>query len=143
MADPQTELQPNKAIYLGVLVIGLVLLGVLFYRYGFLVLPNGSAQQIAAYYGTRFLPLGVALTLIGFVVGIATAVGTAFGKVAKSGATPETLGLGVSDITDLLKAASSLSATPAGIGILLTVVGVALLVGSGFASTATPPAATS
>lgn len=83
------------------------------------------------------------MTLIGFVVGLATSVGTAFGKVTKSGAEPEALGLGVSDITDLLKAAASLSATPAGIGILLTVVGVALLVGSGFASTATPPAATS
>lgn len=143
MADSQAELQPNKAAYFGVFVVGLVVFGVLFYRYGLLTLPDGSAQQIAAYYGTQFLPLGVALTLIGFVVGIATAVGTAFGKVAKSGATPEALGLGVSDITDLLKAATSLSATPAGIGILLTVLGAALLVGSGFASTATPPATTS
>ena len=72
MTDSESEMRPSKTAYFAVFVIGLAVFGFLFYRYGFLDLPAGSAQQIAAYFGTRLLPIGVAVTLIGLVVALAT-----------------------------------------------------------------------
>ncbi len=141
MADTdKPQIQPNPVAFGLVFVVGVVVLGFLFNQYGFLKLPTGTAQEISAYYGTRMIPLGIALTLIGFAGAIATTLGTAFGKVVGGEFTIQQLGVG--DITELLKAAAGLSATPAGIGVLVTVLGVALLVGSGVASTSTPPPTT-
>lgn len=143
MADTdKPQIQPNPVAFGLVFVVGVVVLGFLFNQYGFLKLPTGTAQEISAYYGTRMIPLGIALTLIGFAGAIATTLGTAFGKVVGGEVTIRGQQFGVGDITDLLKAAAGLSATPAGIGVLVTVLGVALLVGSGVASTSTPPPTT-
>ena len=133
------EVQPNPVVFGLVFLVGIVIFGFLFNNYGFVKLPTGTAQEIAAYYGTRMIPIGVALTLVGFAAAIASTAGAAFGKVVGGTATIGPASFGLGDITDLLKAAASLSATPAGIGVLLTIVGVALLVGSGFAATATVP----
>jgi hypothetical protein len=143
MADTdKPEIQPNKGVFALVLIAGVVVFAFLFNLYGFLKLPTGTAQEIAAYYGTRLIPLGIALTLLGFAAAIATTAGTAFGKVVGGEFKAQGVGFDVPQVTDLLKAAAGLSSTPAGIGVLVTILGVALLVGSGAAAAATPPQTT-
>jgi len=136
------QIRPNAVVFGLVLVSALVVFGYLFVTYGFLKLPTGTAQEIAAYYGTRMIPTGIALTLIGFAAALATTIGTAFGSVVTGKIKTSGAGFDVGQVSDLLKAAAGLSSTPAGIGVLLTLLGVALLIGSGFAATATPPATT-
>jgi hypothetical protein len=80
MAD-KPEIQPNKGVFAVVFVVGLIVFAFLFNLYGFLKLPSGTAQEIAAYYGTRMIPIGIALTLLGVAAAIAASIGTAFGKV--------------------------------------------------------------
>jgi hypothetical protein len=141
MAEPaKPEIQPDKRVFGLVFLAGVIVFAVLFTWFGFLKLPSGTAQQIAAYYGTRMVPIGVAFTLLGVAAAIAASVGAAFGKVVGGEFSAQGAAVSIGDITDLLKAAAALSSTPAGIGVLVTVLGVALLIGSGAAATATPAA---
>jgi hypothetical protein len=88
-----------------VFVVGVIVFAFLFNLYGFLKLPSGTAQEIAAYYGTRMIPIGIALTLLGVAAAIAASIGTAFGKVVGGEFSAQGAAVSVGDITDLLKAA--------------------------------------
>jgi hypothetical protein len=143
VSGDEPAIRPNPIVFAATVVLGLVVFGYVFVSYGLLTLPDGTAQEAAAYYGTRLIPLGIAVTLIGFVAALATTIGAAFGKISSEPGKEAFEGFDVPQVTDLLKAAAGLSSTPAGIGVLITILGVALLVGSGFAATAVPPDSTS
>jgi hypothetical protein len=108
MADgDKPEIQPNKGVVAVVFVVGAIVFALLFNLYGFLKLPTGTAQEIAAYYGSRLIPVGIALTLLGFAAAIATTAGTAFGKVIGGDIKPTVAGFDLPQVTDLLKAAQA------------------------------------
>lgn len=131
----QPEVAPNKVAFAVTLLVVLVVGFGLFWLLGLQTLPPGTPQEAAGYYGVRLIPFGVALTVLGFAVALATSVGTAFGvRLRAPAARAAPAGLTLGAVTDLVKAAGSLASTPAGIGVLLTVLGTALLIGSGLAA---------
>src|SRR4051812_34360362 len=132
---------PSPEAFAVTLVVGVIAVAVLFVAMGFAAPPyTGTAQQAAAYYAVRLVPIGLALTLFGFVVAVASVIATGLGKVApkKDLKGVPTAGLSVGDVTDLIKAASGLVSSPAGIGVLVLLLGIALLIGSGFAAPVAP-----
>jgi hypothetical protein len=77
------------------------------------------------------------LMIIGFAESLAIAVGNAL-AAPSDGPIHARATLGLSSLAELLRAVAGLSATPAGIGALITLLGAFLLVGSGAAATSIP-----
>jgi hypothetical protein len=110
----------------------------LFVFFGLASLPIGrSPQQAAGYFGIRLLPFGLCLMLIGFAETLALVVADAM-AVPPAGPVRARATIGLSTLAELLRAVTGLSATPAGIGALVALLGAFLLVGSGAAASSVP-----
>ena len=75
--------------------------------------------------------------IIGFAETLATAVSNALAE-PPAGPVHARLTIGLSSLAELLRAVAGLSATPAGIGALVALLGAFLLVGSGAAASSIP-----
>ena len=128
----------NPRAFAVTLIVALALAAALFIYFGLASPPVGrTPQQAAGYFGVRLIPLGLALMIIGFAETLAITVANALappsGGPAHARAT-----LGLSSLAELLRAIAGLSATPAGIGALVALLGAFLLVGSGAAASSIP-----
>lgn len=92
--------------------------------------PGTTIEQASAYFGTHFVSIGALLVLVGFALLAAREVGTALAAPPDGSGRVRTTA-GASGIGDLIGAAGDLVKSPAGIGALLALLGVALLVGGG------------
>lgn len=128
----------NPRAFLVTLIVALALAAALFIYFGLASPPVGrTAQQAAGYFGVRLIPLGLALMIIGFAETLATAVSNALAE-PPAGPVHARLTIGLSSLAELLRAVAGLSATPAGIGALVALLGAFLLVGSGAAAGSIP-----
>jgi|NGEPerStandDraft_6_1074524.scaffolds.fasta_scaffold57243_2 hypothetical protein len=128
----------NPRAFAVTLIVALGVAAALFIYFGLASPPVGrTPQQAAGYFGVRLIPLGLALMIIGFAETLAITVANALappsGGPAHARAT-----LGLSSLAELLRAIAGLSATPAGIGALVALLGAFLLVGSGAAASSIP-----
>ncbi|HEY7828703.1 MAG TPA: hypothetical protein VIB99_10735 [Candidatus Limnocylindrales bacterium] len=129
-------IRPNPTAFLVSLVVVLLIAVALFAYFGLASLPVGqSPQQAAGYFGARLIPFGLILMIVGFAETLALAIGQALASPDRP-VEPRTIGL--STLAELLRAVTGLSATPAGIGALITLLGAFLLVGSGAAAATIP-----
>ncbi|MGH2512886.1 MAG: hypothetical protein ACRDGQ_09385 [Candidatus Limnocylindrales bacterium] len=128
----------NPTVFL--ISLGAVLVGaaLLFVYFGLADLPVGrSPQQAAGYFGVRLIPFGLTLMIVGFAATLAIVIGEALVPLA-DGPVKARATIGLSTLAELLRAVTGLSATPAGIGALITLLGAFLLVGSGAAASTIP-----
>ena len=128
----------NPRAFAVTLIVALGVAAALFISFGLASPPVGrTPQQAAGYFGVRLIPLGLALMIIGFAetlaISVANALAPPSGGPAHARAT-----LGLSSLAELLRAVAGLSATPAGIGALVALLGAFLLVGSGAAASSIP-----
>ncbi|HZL33467.1 MAG TPA: hypothetical protein VFC81_05720 [Verrucomicrobiae bacterium] len=128
----------NPRAFAVTLIVALGVAAALFIYFGLASPPVGrTPQQAAGYFGVRLIPLGLALMIIGFAetlaISVANALAPPSGGPAHARAT-----LGLSSLAELLRAIAGLSATPAGIGALVALLGAFLLVGSGAAASSIP-----
>ena len=129
-------IRPNPTAFVVSLVVVLLFAAALFAYFGLATLPVGqSPQQAAGYFGIRLIPFGLILMIVGFAETLALAIGQALATPDRP-VQPRTIGL--STLAELLRAVTGLSATPAGIGALITLLGAFLLVGSGAAASTIP-----
>jgi hypothetical protein len=127
----------NSRAFIAALVAALAAAAVLFVFFGLATLPIGrTPQQAAGYFGIRLIPFGLCLMLIGFAETLALVVADALATPAGPIRPRATIGL--STLAELLRAVTGLSATPAGIGALVALLGAFLLVGSGAAASTVP-----
>jgi hypothetical protein len=130
-------IRPNPTVFVVSLVVVLAIAAALFAYFGLASLPVGrTPQQAAGYFGIRLIPFGLVLMIVGFAETLALAIGQALASPADGPARSRTIGL--STLAELLRAVTGLSATPAGIGALITLLGAFLLVGSGAAASTIP-----
>jgi hypothetical protein len=128
----------NARAFIAALVAALAAAAVLFVFFGLADLPIGrSPQQAAGYFGIRLIPFGLCLMLIGFAQTLALIVANALATAPEGPVRPRAT-IGVSTLAELLRAVTGLSATPAGIGALVALLGAFLLVGSGAAASTVP-----
>jgi hypothetical protein len=128
----------NSRAFALTLIVALAVAAALFIYFGLASLPVGrTPQQAAGYFGVRLIPLGLALMIIGFAETLAIAVANALTAPAGGPIRARTT-LGLSSLAELLRAVAGLSATPAGIGALVALLGAFLLVGSGAAASSIP-----
>ena len=128
----------NARAFIAALVAALAAASVLFVFFGLAELPIGrSPQQAAGYFGIRLIPFGLCLMLIGFAQTLALIVADAL-AIAPEGPVRPRATIGLSTLAELLRAVTGLSATPAGIGALVALLGAFLLVGSGAAASTVP-----
>ena len=128
----------NARAFIAALVAALAAAAVLFVFFGLASLPIGrSPQQAAGYFGIRLIPFGLCLMLIGFAQTLALTVADALATAPEGPARPRAT-IGLSTLAELLRAVTGLSATPAGIGALVALLGAFLLVGSGAAASTVP-----
>jgi hypothetical protein len=128
----------NARAFALTLIVALAVAAALFIYFGLASLPVGrTPQQAAGYFGVRLIPLGLALMIIGFAETLAIAVANALTAPAGGPIRARTT-LGLSSLAELLRAVAGLSATPAGIGALVALLGAFLLVGSGAAASSIP-----
>jgi len=128
----------NARAFIAALVAALAAAAVLFVFFGLAELPIGrSPQQAAGYFGIRLIPFGLCLMLIGFAQTLALIVADAL-AIAPEGPVRPRATIGLSTLAELLRAVTGLSATPAGIGALVALLGAFLLVGSGAAASTVP-----
>jgi len=128
----------NARASIAALVAALAAAAVLFVFFGLAELPIGrSPQQAAGYFGIRLIPFGLCLMLIGFAQTLALIVADAL-AIAPEGPVRPRATIGLSTLAELLRAVTGLSATPAGIGALVALLGAFLLVGSGAAASTVP-----
>lgn len=128
----------NARAFIATLVAALAAAAVLFVFFGLADLPVGrSPQQAAGYFGIRLIPFGLCLMLIGFAQTLALIVADALATAPEGPARPRAT-IGLSTLAELLRAVTGLSATPAGIGALVALLGAFLLVGSGAAASTVP-----
>ena len=103
----------------------------LFIYFGLASVPAGHSPQAAAsYFGARLIPFGLCLMLVGFAQTLAIAVANAL-PAEPAGPVRARATIGLSTLAELLRAVTGLSATPAGIGALIALLGTFLLVGTG------------
>jgi len=131
----------NPRVFAVALIAALAAAVALFAYFGLASVPAGrSPQEAASYFGARLIPFGLCLMLIGFAETLAIAVANAL-PVVPAGP-PSPIGaratVGLSTLAELLRAVTGLSATPAGIGALVALLGTFLLVGSGAAAGTVP-----
>ena len=121
----------NARAFIAALVAALAAAAVLFVFFGLAELPIGrSPQQAAGYFGIRLIPFGLCLMLVGFAQTLAIAVANAL-PAEPAGPVRARATIGLSTLAELLRAVTGLSATPAGIGALVALLGTFLLVGTG------------
>jgi hypothetical protein len=135
-ASPPARVSPRAFI---VAIVGAVLVSsALFVYFGLASVPVGQTpQQAAGFFGARLIPFGLVLMVFGFAETLARAIGEALYAPPPEGmVAPETIGL--STLAELLRAVTGLSASPAGIGALITLLGAFLLIGSGAAASTIP-----
>ena len=138
MAHVTPPIVANPRAFTVTLIVALALGAALFIYFGLASLPIGrTPQQAAGYFGVRLIPLGLVLMIIGFAESLAIAVGNALAGPS-DGPIHARATLGLSSLAELLRAVAGLSATPAGIGALITLLGAFLLVGSGAAASSIP-----
>ncbi len=128
----------NPRTFAVALIAALAAAVALFVYFGLANVPAGrSPQEAASYFGARLIPFGLCLMLIGFAQTLAIAVANALpsGPASPIGARAT---VGLSTLAELLRAVTGLSATPAGIGALVALLGTFLLVGSGAAAGTVP-----
>jgi len=131
-------IRPNPTVFLVSLAVVLALVAILFIYFGLASLPVGlSPQQAAGYFGVRLIPFGLVLMIAGFAETLSLAIGQALASPPHGPARPRTT-IGLSTLAELLRAVTGLSASPAGIGALITLLGAFLLVGSGAAASTIP-----
>jgi len=128
----------NPRAFVIALVAALAAAAALFVYFGLASVPVGrSPQQAAGYFGARLIPFGLCLMLIGFAETLAIAVANAL-VTEPAGPVRARATIGLSTLAELLRAVTGLSATPAGIGALVALLGAFLLVGSGAAASSIP-----
>jgi len=128
----------NARAFVAALVAALAAAAVLFVFFGLANLPVGrSPQQAAGYFGIRLIPFGLCLMLTGFAQTLALIVADALATAPEGPVRPRAT-IGLSTLAELLRAVTGLSATPAGIGALVALLGAFLLVGSGAAASTVP-----
>jgi hypothetical protein len=128
----------NPRAFIAALVVALAAAALLFLFFGLASLPIGrTPQQAAGYFGIRLIPFGLCLILIGFAETLALVVADAL-AVPPVGPIRPRVTIGLSTLAELLRAVTGLSATPAGIGALVALLGAFLLVGSGAAANTIP-----
>ena len=138
MAHASPPARVNPTAFVVAMVVALVVAAALFVYFGLASVPVGQTpQQAAGFFGARLIPFGLLLMIIGFAETLARAIGEALY------APPDTLvgpraTIGLSSLAELLRAVTGLSATPAGIGALITLLGAFLLIGSGAAASTIP-----
>ncbi len=138
MAHPAPPAVANPRAFAITLIAALAVAAGLFIYFGLASLPIGrSPQQAAGYFGIRLIPFGLVLMILGFAETLAVAVGNALPAPRETTADGRAL-VGLSTLAELLRAVTGLSASPAGIGALITLLGAFLLVGSGAAASAIP-----
>ncbi len=138
MAHSTPSVRANPKAFAATLAVALAAAAVLFVFFGLASLPVGrTPQQAAGYFGIRLIPFGLVLMIIGFAETLAIAVGDALAELPAGPVRPRAT-LGLSSLAELLRAVTGLSATPAGIGALITLLGAFLLVGSGAAASTIP-----
>jgi hypothetical protein len=135
-ATPPARVNPGAFIVGGLVALaGAVLL---FVYFGLASVPVGQTpQQAAGFFGARLIPFGLLLMVIGFAETLARAIGEALYDPDQATIRPRAT-IGLSSLAELLRAVTGLSATPAGIGALITLLGAFLLVGSGAAASTIP-----
>jgi hypothetical protein len=128
----------NPRAFVVALLAALAVAAILFVYFGLATLPVGrSPQQAAGYFGVRLIPFGLCLMLIGFAQTLALVVAEALAD-SSAGPIRARTTVGLSTLAELLRAVTGLSATPAGIGALVALLGAFLLVGSGAAASTIP-----
>jgi|SRR5450631_2533380 hypothetical protein len=128
----------NPRAFVVALLAALAVAAILFVYFGLATLPVGrSPQQAAGYFGVRLIPFGLCLMLIGFAQTLALVVAEALADPSAGPIRARTT-VGLSTLAELLRAVTGLSATPAGIGALVALLGAFLLVGSGAAASTIP-----
>jgi hypothetical protein len=128
----------NPRAFAVALVVALAVAAALFIYFGLATLPVGrTPQQAAGYFGVRLIPLGLALMMIGFAETLAIALANALAAPPEGPVHARAM-IGLSSLAELLRAVTGLSATPAGIGALVALLGAFLLVGSGAAASTVP-----
>jgi hypothetical protein len=128
----------NPRAFVAALIAALAAAALLFVFFGLASLPIGrTPQQAAGYFGIRLIPFGLCLMLIGFAETLALVVADAL-AVPPAGPIRPRATIGLSTLAELLRAVTGLSATPAGIGALVALLGAFLLVGSGAAASTIP-----
>jgi hypothetical protein len=128
----------NPRAFVAALVAALAIAALLFVFFGLATLPVGrTPQQAAGYFGVRLIPFGLCLMLIGFAETLALVVADSLATPAAGTIRPRAT-IGLSTLAELLRAVTGLSATPAGIGALVALLGAFLLVGSGAAASTVP-----
>lgn len=128
----------NPRAFVVALLAALAVAAILFVYFGLATLPVGrSPQQAAGYFGVRLIPFGLCLMLIGFAQTLALIVAEALAD-ASGGPIRARTTVGLSTLAEVLRAVTGLSATPAGIGALVALLGAFLLVGSGAAASTIP-----
>ena len=138
MAHSRQPIAANPRAFAVTLIVALAVAAGLFVYFGPASLPVGrTAQQAAGYFGIRPIPLGLGLMIIGFAETLAIAVSNAL-AAPSDGSVHARATLGLSSLAELLRAVAGLSATPAGIGALIALLGAFLLVGSGAAASSIP-----
>jgi hypothetical protein len=137
MTRPATPVANSRA-FIAALAAALAAAALLFVFFGLASLPIGrTPQQAAGYFGIRLIPFGLCLMLIGFAETLALVVADAL-AVPPAGPIRARATVGLSTLAELLRAVTGLSATPAGIGALVALLGAFLLVGSGAAANTVP-----
>jgi hypothetical protein len=138
MAHSRQPIAANPRAFAVTLIVALAGAARLFVYFGLASLPVGrTPQQAAGYFGIRLIPLGLGLMIIGFAETLAIAVSNAL-AAPSDGPVHARATLGLSSLAELLRAVAGLSATPAGIGALIALLGAFLLVGSGAAASSIP-----
>ena len=128
----------NPRVFAVALIAALAAAVALFAYFGLASVPAGrSPQEAASYFGARLIPFGLCLMLIGFAETLAIAVANAL-PAGPTGPIGARTTVGLSTLAELLRAVTGLSATPAGIGALVALLGTFLLVGSGAAAGTVP-----
>jgi len=128
----------NPRAFIAALVAALAIAALLFVFFGLAVPPTGrTPQQAAGYFGIRLIPFGLCLMLIGFAETLALVVADSLATSTAGPIRPRAT-IGLSTLAELLRAVTGLSATPAGIGALVALLGAFLLVGSGAAASSVP-----
>jgi hypothetical protein len=133
-----TPARVNPTAFVVAMVVALIGAAALFVYFGLASVPVGQTpQQAAGFFGARLIPFGLLLMIVGFAETLARAIGEAlYAPPDRAVAARATIGL--SSLAELLRAVTGLSATPAGIGALITLLGAFLLIGSGAAASTIP-----
>lgn len=135
-AAPPVRVNRTAFVVGGLVTLAGVIL--LFGYFGLASVPVGQTpQQAAGYFGARLIPFGLVLMVIGFAETLARAIGEVLYEPEHGAVRPRAT-IGLSSLAELLRAVTGLSASPAGIGALITLLGAFLLVGSGAAASTIP-----